>query len=323
MAVYYEVDPIECCDSPESKRKKSCRAQLVSVSKEKALSCQNAVVEVISPEQFDELDLLSEVSNDFLHSLVQSDSNYVDVYADHMFGSFSIPDKSNLLGTLNTFAFYANDHFLIFADDTGVAADTLKEIEDIGVIGGISTSHCLYVFMKQLLIGEVDYMAQIQMDMESLEEDILERHINVDTMTIMRYRRQSIKLTSYYEQTGTMAALIADNENQRLSKEEIKSFSNVSDFASRLASRGETLENYSLQLHELHQTRIDLAQNATMQTLTIVTVIISPLALLTGWFGMNIALPGLNWPYMWIVLSVLILVVVVALVVHFRRKRWL
>lgn len=322
MAVYYMLNPIECA-AANADGDSAPRCTLKPIDAAEARHCANPVVEVITPRQFDELDLLSAVSNDFLHSLVQAESNFVDVYADHMIGSFAVPDKEDLLGDLDAFAFYKDTGHLIFADSTGVAEDTLKSITDIGVIGASTTAHCLYVFMKQLLIDEIAYMAQMEDKMESLEEDMLERHKNVETLTIMQYRRQSMKLSAYYEQIGTMAAILADNENKQMTAEEARSFDNISNFADRLASRGETLESYSLQLHELHETRISLTQNSIMQTLTVVTVIIAPLTLLTGWFGMNVPLPGMNLPYMWAILFGIALVVTLVLVLHFHRRKWL
>lgn len=323
MSVYYMLEPIECSDDANSAADAAPRCMLKPIDAARAKSCANPVVEVVSPQQFDELDLLSAISNDFLHSLVQAESNFADVYVDHMIGSFAVPDKKDLLGDLDAFAFYKNRDYLIFADSTGVAEATLKAIADIGVIGANTTAHCLYVFMKQLLIDEIAYMAQMEDEMESLEEDMLEHHRNVDTITIMQYRRQSMKLSAYYEQIGTMAAILSDNENKQMTTEEAHSFENISNFADRLASRGETLESYSLQLHELHETRISLTQNSIMQTLTVVTVIIAPLTLLTGWFGMNVPLPGLNLPYMWIILLGIALTITLVLVLHFHRRKWL
>lgn len=84
------------------------------------------------------------------------------------------------------------------------------------------------------------------------------------------------------------------------------------------------LREYSLQLYELHQTQIDLKQNSTMQILTIVTVMFAPLTLVTGWFGMNLTvLPGLDWPYMAATIITLALVMIVVMVLFFKRKRWL
>lgn len=79
-----------------------------------------------------------------------------------------------------------------------------------------------------------------------------------------------------------------------------------------------------MQLHELHQTRISLKQNSVMQVLTIVTVLFAPLTLVTGWFGMNLAvMPGLDWPWLWALLIVLAVAFSSALLAFFHRKGWL
>lgn len=320
MAVYYALEPIGC---PESNPSGDSRCTLVPIDHAKAKEAKGAVVAVVSPEQFDNLELLSDISNDFLHSLVKAESNFVDVYADHVIGSFAVPNKNNLLSHLSAFAFYANDKRLIFADSTGEAEATLQMIVDSGVMSDSTIAHCLYVFIKQLLVDEIEYMADIQVQMEKLEEDMLERNKDVDTITIMQYRRQSMRLAAYYEQVGTMADILADNESKLYTNKEGRAFANISAFADRLAARGESLENYSLQLHELHQTRIDLKQNTIMQVLTVVTVIIAPLTLMTGWFGMNVGLPGSDYPFMWLILVAVGLGVSLLLILHFRRKNWL
>ena len=121
-----------------------------------------------------------------------------------------------------------------------------------------------------------------------------------------------------------MADLIADNENKVMSREEARTFGHITTHANHLSDRADMLREYSLQLYELHQTQIDLKQNSTMQILTIVTVMFAPLTLVTGWFGMNLTvLPGLDWPYMAATIITLALVMIVVMVLFFKRKRWL
>lgn len=323
MAVYYVLEPLECATDDGGTEPNYARSLLKRIDALQAEGEKNPIVKVISPEQFDNLALLNDTSNDFLHSLVAADSNFVDTYADHIIGSFSVPDKNDLLGDVNSFAFYANHHYLIFADDTDTAEDILETIATMGVVGADTIGHVLYVFMKQLLVDEVEYMAEIQTSMEDLEEAMLEKQKDVDTITIMHYRRQSMKLASYYEQISTMADVLSDNESKLMTTKDSQSFDHIASYADRLVSRGEALENYSLQLHELHQTRIDLKQNAIMQTLTVVTVVLAPLTLVTSWFGMNIAMPGLDFSFTWVILVVLFAIIIVALLLYFCRKKWL
>lgn len=121
-----------------------------------------------------------------------------------------------------------------------------------------------------------------------------------------------------------MADLIADNENKVMSREEARAFGHITTHANHLSDRADMLREYSLQLYELHQTQIDLKQNSTMQILTIVTVMFAPLTLVTGWFGMNLTvMPGLDWPYMAGTIIALAAIMIIVMVVFFKKKRWL
>ena len=103
-----------------------------------------------------------------------------------------------------------------------------------------------------------------------------------------------------------------------------RAFTRVSNLADRLVNRAEIIKEYSGQLHELHQTRIDLKQNSIMQTFTIVTVLFAPLTLITGWFGMNLTvLPGVDWPWMAAALVALAVVTTSSFLAYFRWKHWL
>jgi magnesium transporter len=65
--------------------------------------------------------------------------------------------------------------------------------------------------------------------------------------------------------------------------------------------------------------------NEVMKILTIIAVIMMPLTLITGIFGMNFT-PDAGWlrhPYSWIVTSVGMLGLGVGLLIYFKRKKWL
>lgn len=321
MNVYYMLDPVEGHASKGTGSARRCR--LTPITSEEAVATTFPVVKVVSVDDFDKLPHISNLSMDLLHSLVEAETNYVDEYLDYVIGSFSIPDKEGTLDSLDTFAFYLDERTLVFGDDTGLAAKTLQTVSGLGVIGADTTPHCLYVFIKQLLVNDVAYIGRMEDEMEQLEEDMLAHHKNVDSATIMGYRRRAMRITSYYDQIGAMADILADNENKSLTREQVQAYTNLANYANHLAARGESLENYGLELYQLHQTTIDLTQNSIMQTLTVVTVILAPLTLITSWFGMNVILPGTQEPLMWIVLLAACLVIIALLVIHFHRRRWL
>ena len=64
--------------------------------------------------------------------------------------------------------------------------------------------------------------------------------------------------------------------------------------------------------------------NEVMKVLAVIAVIFAPLTFITGVFGMNFLMPGvMKSAWMWVVTSVAMVVLGVALWLLFRKKRWL
>ena len=285
---------------------------------------QPPLVKVITSHEFDALPNISPEGRNGLAALEPAEMNFVELYPSFIIGSFAVPDKTDPTADPDRMSFYLDTDRLIFIDDGTVTADMLKKVAASGILTKGTTAHCLYALMKTLIADDFTWFALMEDSMEQIEESMLDHSETVSSQTIMSYRRAAMRMSSYYQQIAVMADLIADNENKVMSREEARAFSHVATHANHLADRAETLREYSLQLRELHQTQIDLKQNSTMQILTIVTVMFAPLTLVTGWFGMNLTvLPGLDWPYMAATIITLALVMIVAMVLFFKKKNWL
>lgn len=282
------------------------------------------VVEVLTPEEANESQRLPEEFREAVESLVTAESNMAEPLGDSVVGSFAVPDRADLTQDPAVFSFFLNRNSLIFVDAGRTAADLLAQMASEKLLSSLTPGHCLYVFFKLLIMNDFVFLSDLEDEMEDIEEEMLAQQVDVSTAQIMRYRRQTIELGMYYQQLAAMADIISDNENRVLSHAEAHSFDRIATFADRLTSRAETLKEYSMQLHELHQTRISLKQNSIMQTFTIVTVLFAPLTLVTGWFGMNLAvMPGLDWPFMSVALIGFALLFTVSMLALFRRKGWL
>ena len=64
-------------------------------------------------------------------------------------------------------------------------------------------------------------------------------------------------------------------------------------------------------------------QNDVLRILTVFSVVLLPLTLITGFFGMNVNFPGFGtvWAF-WTIFAVM-LVALVGMLSFFRHKRWL
>lgn len=321
MAICYKLQ--EAGQRPSSE-KTAQLSSLIPVDALEAQSSQTPVVAILSKQEFAHLGLEQPSAHESLDALASAESNYVDLYPAYIVGSLAVPSRTNVSADAELYAFYMDRHQLIFVDEGESAKRALERVISIGVLSGTTTGHCLYVFFKELLVDDLKFLGAFEDQMESIEEELLDADSDIPSGTIMQYRRQTMRLDVYYQEMATMASVLSDNENKLMDDAVSHAFDHIESLADRLATRAETLKEYSLQLHELQQTRIDLKQNSIMQVFTIVTVLFAPLTLVTGWFGMNLSLiPGLDWPYMWAVLVAGALLCTGGLLAFFKWKKWL
>jgi magnesium transporter len=63
--------------------------------------------------------------------------------------------------------------------------------------------------------------------------------------------------------------------------------------------------------------------NEVMKILTIISVIILPLTLLSGIYGMNIALPMARHPLSFLFIVLLMILLAGGMLFYFKKKRWI
>jgi magnesium transporter len=100
-------------------------------------------------------------------------------------------------------------------------------------------------------------------------------------------------------------------------------FDDIVDASERI---WDLLDNYKEVVEALEDTNESLIshqQNDILYVLTIFSVVLLPLTLLTGFFGMNVHFPGIDtWQAFWASLG-LMAVTIVGMLAFFRWKRWL
>ena len=91
----------------------------------------------------------------------------------------------------------------------------------------------------------------------------------------------------------------------------------------RLQNHVHLLRENVLQIRELYQSMQDARQNKIMIVITIVTTIFLPLTLITGWYGMNfVYMPELQWRYGYFAVIMISLIIVIAEIIYFKKKKF-
>ena len=120
-------------------------------------------------------------------------------------------------------------------------------------------------------------------------------------------------------------AVLRDLERtkQRYLQEELEIyFDDISDAAERI---WDTLENYKEVVEALEDTNESVLShrlNDSFRILTAASVVLLPLTLIASIFGMNVAFPGEGQPVTFFLILALMAVLLVALVILFRRRGW-
>lgn len=100
-------------------------------------------------------------------------------------------------------------------------------------------------------------------------------------------------------------------------------FDNVVDYLNKLWAISETYKDTVNGLHVTVESLINQKTNKVIGTLTVISVALLPLTLLSGIYGMNIALPHQQNPkFIW-GMFIAVAVFIVGVIMVMRRKRWL
>lgn len=305
-------------------RKYLLKDHLEPVPFNEPVPAEEPIVEVLSSQEFVDMGFIEPDMQASLKNLAAVQNTYLDVFPACLVGSFAVPRKDHLLSDPACFAFYLDEHHLVFLDEGDTCANILDIITKQGVVKEPTAAHCLFEFMKLLTKNDLSFLADLEDRMEDVEERIINRGLEGTNRTMLSFRRKLLRIDTYYQQLVDMSAGIAENENKLLTREEVRLFRVLQNQAERLLKRSLTLKEYSLQLRELYQAQIDIQQNDTMKFFTVVTTLFAPLTLLTSWFGMNFTnMPGIDWTWGYQATIAASVAIIVVEVIVFKRKHWL
>lgn len=170
-----------------------------------------------------------------------------------------------------------------------------------------------------------DYLAleSIEREVTGLEEALLSsRNHDYCIREIAGLRRRLMALKSYYEHLIAICEGVRENENGVADKHTLRAFRLLEQRAARLGNSVLNLRDYVTQVREAYQAQVDIDLNKIMKVFTVITAIFLPLTLVAGWYGMNFKMPEYGWRFGYPLVIAGSLVVVAALLIYFKRKKW-
>ncbi|WP_047546221.1 magnesium/cobalt transporter CorA [Psychroserpens sp. Hel_I_66] len=220
------------------------------------------------------------------------------------------------------------DYVLTFQESDGDVFDDLRErIKSAkGRIRNQGADYLMYAILDAVVDNYMVIIEAFGDQIEDLESTIFDsKESNNDTPNqIQNLKQEVLKIR---RSILPLREVINRLEKLETSIIEEKTPSYLRDLYDHIIQVSESVELYRemiWSLMDMHMTIISNKMNEIMKVLTIIATIFIPLTFIAGIYGMNFKnMPELNTEYGYFVLLGVMFILLIIMLIYFRRKRWL
>lgn len=214
-------------------------------------------------------------------------------------------------------------YLLTFQEEAGDIFDTVKKRMEKIIQKGIG--YTAYALIDIIVDNYLIVLDSIQGKVDNLEYEILNNFSNEQAEKILKLKTEisilkkgiyPIREISAKFQNGEVILYFGKNNKMYLSDLHDHGIIICDAIESILARTSELFQlYYSVQSNEL---------NNVMKVLAIISTIFMPLSFLAGLYGMNFSyMPELEWKYGYFIILGIMFILVVIMIIVFKKKKWL
>ena len=195
-----------------------------------------------------------------------------------------------------------------------------KQREDAMSMG---SGYLLYRVLDHLVDNFFPLVYKIERNVQEIE-DMIFTHGGRETVEEISVLRRDI--IAYRRIVKPLMPVISRLEylKSRLIHEDLEVyFSDIGDHIARVWESLEDQKGIIEALNDTHDSLISHRTNEVIRALTVISVIILPLTLVSGLYGMNVRLPFEGWGYAFEAILVLMLMTALAMLIFFKSRRWI
>lgn len=262
----------------------------------------------------------------FVEVLENSRNCSANAFGNCVIGTLVIPDKERLSDHLLRCGFLMDEEQLLLVCDDERLTEVFNEMIPALEPESSEMGMIFFELLEYLIKDDMDFIETYEKRLAAFEDSMAEDIQNIPEDFdgfISRQRKDLRKLMVYYKLLNEVAHVMNEALFRAEKHQGRQMFAYLENRIGRLYSDVEGIAAYAMQIRDVYTSRVSMRQNQVMQTLTIVTAIFMPLTLLAGWYGMNFStMPELTYRYGYLIAVILAVVVVVAEIILFKRKKW-
>ncbi|MFA6023701.1 MAG: magnesium transporter CorA family protein [Candidatus Gracilibacteria bacterium] len=263
--------------------------------------------------------------------LSENQRSKVDEYEDYLFIILHIPyfDKRKQRIVSEEVDIFIKANLLITVHWGGLKplndfyALTEKSLTERKKVMGHSSGYLMYEIVDHLFAGLFPLLDNIESNVNSLEQEAFLGGQKDMLKEILNTKKNIIGFRRVMAPLRTVVAQI-EHKNKKFLPDSLEVyFDDVLDKVEKIWSNLENLKELVESLQDTNESLISHTTNNVIKTLTVFSVVMLPLNLLAGMYGMNVHLPYAQHPLIFFVLAGGMLFILFVMLVFFRFKRWI
>jgi len=185
------------------------------------------------------------------------------------------------------------------------------------------SGYLLHRVIDSLIDYSFPILNKIYRNIQNVEDAIFKKVSSKNVREILLIRTNILTFRSIIFPQRKLLKTLEIKDMEFLIEELEVYFSDLVDHVEKI---WDTLENYKELIegvHDAHQSLLSNKINDIMRILTIFSVLLLPLTLISGIYGMNIGLPIQNNPFAFIIIMVVMLIISIGMLAYFKYKDWI
>ena len=186
------------------------------------------------------------------------------------------------------------------------------------------SDYLTYALLDAVVDHYFEMLEHIGEQVEVLEDQVIDNP-GPDTLARMHhYKREMLLLRKSIWPLRELLSRLARDESTLISEETRLYLRDVYDHVIHVMDSIDTIRELLVSMLDLYLSSVSKRTNEIMKVLTIFASLFMPLTFIVGVYGMNFdVMPELRWPWGYPVVMLVMAILVGALLVLFRRRRWI
>ncbi|MEN8207948.1 MAG: magnesium/cobalt transporter CorA [Candidatus Fermentibacteria bacterium] len=215
---------------------------------------------------------------------------------------------------------------ITFQERPGDVFDSVRERirESRGRIRKTGADYLAYALIDAVVDSYFLILETIGDQIEQVEDGVILNQEPDTISKIHKFKRAMLFMRRTVWPLREEVSLLGKSGSDLVSEPTALFFRNLYDHTIQVIDTVETYRDLISGMHDTYLSSVNNRMNEVMKILTILATIFIPLTFITGLYGMNFRyMPELFWKWGYFAALGLMLVIAAAMLVNFRRKKWL